>query len=34
MIDKDKYLKENLGAMTVKLGEMQAQIMRLDALNE
>jgi len=32
--DKDKYLKENLAAMAVKLGEMQAQIMRLDALGE
>ena len=34
VIDKDKYLKENLAAMAVKLGEMQAQIMRLDALGE
>jgi murein DD-endopeptidase MepM/ murein hydrolase activator NlpD len=32
--DKDKYLKENLAAMAVKLGEMQAQLMRLDALGE
>ena len=31
---KDRYLKENLSAMAVKLGEMQAQIMRLDALGE
>jgi len=31
---KDKYLKENLTAMAVKLGEMQAQLMRLDALGE
>jgi len=31
---KDKYLKENLAAMAVKLGEMQAQLMRLDALGE
>lgn len=32
--DKDKYLKENLTAMAIKLGEMQAQLMRLDALGE
>lgn len=32
--DKDKYLKENLAAMAVRLGEMQAQLMRLDALGE
>jgi murein DD-endopeptidase MepM/ murein hydrolase activator NlpD len=32
--DKDKYLKENLAAMAIKLGEMQAQLMRLDALGE
>ena len=31
---KDRYLKENLAAMAVKLGEMQAQMMRLDALGE
>jgi murein DD-endopeptidase MepM/ murein hydrolase activator NlpD len=31
---KDKYIKENLAAMAVKLGEMQAQLMRLDALGE
>ena len=31
---KDKYLKENLAVMAVKLGEMQAQLMRLDALGE
>lgn len=31
---KDKYLKENLAAMAIKLGEMQAQLMRLDALGE
>lgn len=31
---KDKYVKENLTAMAVKLGEMQAQLMRLDALGE
>lgn len=31
---KDRYVKENLAAMAVKLGEMQAQLMRLDALGE
>jgi murein DD-endopeptidase MepM/ murein hydrolase activator NlpD len=31
---KDKYVKENLAVMAVKLGEMQAQLMRLDALGE
>ena len=31
---KDRYVKENLTAMAVKLGEMQAQMMRLDALGE
>lgn len=31
---KDRYLKENLTAMAVRLGEMQAQLMRLDALGE
>src|SRR5262249_15890765 len=31
---KDKYLKENLAAMAVKVGEMQAQLIRLDALGE
>lgn len=31
---KDQYIKENLAAMAVKLGEMQAQLMRLDALGE
>nr|WP_315477293.1 M23 family metallopeptidase [uncultured Undibacterium sp.] len=30
----DKYLKENLAAMAVKVGEMQAQLIRLDALGE
>ncbi len=30
----DKYLKENLAAMAVKIGEMQAQLIRLDALGE
>ncbi|MBB5392675.1 MULTISPECIES: M23 family metallopeptidase [unclassified Herbaspirillum] len=31
---KEKYLKENLAMMAVKVGEMQAQMMRLDALGE
>ncbi len=31
---QDRYMKENLAAMAVKLGEMQAQLMRLDALGE
>ena len=31
---KDRYVKANLTAMAVKLGEMQAQMMRLDALGE
>lgn len=31
---KDRYVKENIAAMAVKLGEMQAQLMRLDALGE
>jgi lysostaphin len=31
---KDKFLKENLELMARKLGEMQAQMMRLDALGE
>jgi murein DD-endopeptidase MepM/ murein hydrolase activator NlpD len=31
---KDKFVKENLAAMAMKLGEMQAQLMRLDALGE
>ncbi|WP_252717189.1 hypothetical protein [Herbaspirillum sp. B65] len=30
----EKYLKENLAMMAVKVGEMQAQMMRLDALGE
>lgn len=34
VLSKDKYLKENLNAMAVKLGEMQAQLIRLDALGE
>ena len=29
---KERYLRENLNAMAVKLGQMQAQLMRLDAL--
>jgi murein DD-endopeptidase MepM/ murein hydrolase activator NlpD len=33
-IQKDKYVKENIAAMAMKLGEMQAQLMRLDALGE
>lgn len=31
---KEKYLKENLAMMAVKLGELQAQLMRLDSLGE
>jgi murein DD-endopeptidase MepM/ murein hydrolase activator NlpD len=31
---KDRYVRENLTAMATKLGEMQAQLMRLDALGE
>jgi murein DD-endopeptidase MepM/ murein hydrolase activator NlpD len=31
---QDKYVRENLTAMAVRLGEMQAQMMRLDALGE
>jgi murein DD-endopeptidase MepM/ murein hydrolase activator NlpD len=31
---KERYVKENLAAMAMKLGEMQAQLMRLDALGE
>lgn len=31
---QDKYIRENLAAMAVRLGEMQAQLMRLDALGE
>ena len=30
----EAFLRENLNAMAVKLGEMQAQLMRLDALGE
>ncbi|MEB0012895.1 M23 family metallopeptidase [Glaciimonas sp. Gout2] len=32
--DNDKFLKENLAAMAIKLGQMQAQLLRLDALGE
>lgn len=31
---KEKFVKENLSVMAVKLGEMQAQLARLDALGE
>jgi murein DD-endopeptidase MepM/ murein hydrolase activator NlpD len=31
---KDRYVRENLATMAAKLGEMQAQLMRLDALGE
>lgn len=31
---QEQYLKENLAVMAVKLGEMQAELMRLDALGE
>ncbi|MBC7404398.1 MAG: M23 family metallopeptidase [Cytophaga sp.] len=31
---KDRYVKENLAVMAIKLGEMQAQLIRLDALGE
>lgn len=31
---KERYMRENLDAMAVKLGEMQARLMRLDALGE
>lgn len=31
---KERYLRENLNAMAVKLGEMQARMMRLDALGD
>jgi murein DD-endopeptidase MepM/ murein hydrolase activator NlpD len=33
-LQKDRYVKRNLAAMAIKLGEMQAQLMRLDALGE
>lgn len=29
---KEKYIKENLAVMAIKLGELQAQLMRLDSL--
>ncbi|QRX83870.1 M23 family metallopeptidase [Glaciimonas sp. PAMC28666] len=32
--DSEKFLKENLAAMAIKLGQMQAQLLRLDALGE
>ena len=32
--DNQSYLRENLNAMASKLGEMQAQLVRLDALGE
>lgn len=31
---QDKFLKENLAVMAVRLGQMQAQLVRLDALGE
>ena len=31
---KERYARENLDAMAIKLGEMQARLMRLDALGE
>lgn len=31
---QDQYVKENLNLMATRLGEMQAQVMRLDALGE
>lgn len=34
MRKKDQYMRENLNAMAIKLGEMQAQLLRLDALGE
>lgn len=30
----DEYVRDNISAMAVKLGEMQAQVMRLDSLGE
>jgi len=33
-VRQDRYLRENLDAMAVKLGRMQAQLVRLDALGE
>lgn len=34
MRKNDEFMRQNLNAMAVKLGEMQAQLMRLDALGE
>ncbi len=31
---QERYLRENIAAMAIKVGEMQAQMMRLDALGE
>jgi murein DD-endopeptidase MepM/ murein hydrolase activator NlpD len=31
---KDRFLRENLNAMAVRIGELQAQVMRLEALGE
>lgn len=31
---QDRYIRENLSAMAVKMGEMEARLMRLDALGE
>lgn len=31
---QDRYIRENIAAMATRLGEMQAQLMRLDALGE
>jgi len=33
-VRKDRFMRENLDAMAVKLGQMQAQLMRLEALGE
>jgi murein DD-endopeptidase MepM/ murein hydrolase activator NlpD len=33
-VKKDKYLRENLTAMAIRVGEMQAQLLRLNALGE
>lgn len=33
-IQQDKYLKQNLALMATRLGQMQAQLVRLDALGE
>ncbi len=33
-IETDEYVRENISSMAVKLGEMQAQVMRLDSLSE